>query len=59
MARQILVVEDNSDLADLLVMHLQEAGYSVQRAGDGRAALKRFEDDSFDLEPCCAETVRG
>lgn len=49
MARRILVVEDNLDLADLLVMHLHEAGYAVQKAGDGRAALTRFEEAPYDL----------
>ena len=49
MARRILVVEDNPDLADLLLMHLGEAGYAVQKAGDGRTALTRFEEESFDL----------
>ena len=49
MARRILVVEDNPDLVDLLVMHLHETGYAVQKAGDGRTALKRFEEESFDL----------
>jgi len=48
-ARRILVVEDNLDLADLLVMHLHDAGYAVQKAGGGRAALKLLEDESFDL----------
>jgi DNA-binding response OmpR family regulator len=47
--RRILVVEDNLDLADLLLMHLGEAGYAVQKAGDGRTALTRFEEESFDL----------
>jgi DNA-binding response OmpR family regulator len=48
-ARRILVVEDNLDLADLLVMHLHEAGYAVQKVGNGFAALKRFEEEPFDL----------
>jgi len=48
-ARRILVVEDNMDLADLLVMHLHDAGYAVRKAGGGRAALKLLEDESFDL----------
>jgi two-component system OmpR family response regulator len=48
-ARRILVVEDNLDLADLLLMHLREAGYAVQKAVDGRTALRRFEEESFDL----------
>ena len=49
MARRILVVEDNLDLGDLLVMHLRDAGYAAQKAGDGRGALERLEDGSFDL----------
>jgi DNA-binding response OmpR family regulator len=49
MARRILVVEDNLDLAELLVMHLQEAGYAVKKVGDGRGALQQFEAESFDL----------
>jgi len=48
-ARRILAVEDNLDLADLLLMHLRDAGYAVEKAGDGRGALKRLEDESFDL----------
>jgi DNA-binding response OmpR family regulator len=48
-ARRILVVEDNLDLADLLVMHLRDTGYTVQKAGDGRAALERLEAEPFDL----------
>jgi DNA-binding response OmpR family regulator len=48
-ARRILVVEDNLDLADLLVMHLHEAGYAVRKACDGRTALQRFQHASFDL----------
>ena len=30
-ARRILVVEDNPDLAGLLVMHLRDAGYACSR----------------------------
>ncbi len=48
-ARRILVVEDNPDLAGLLVMHLRDAGYSVQQAGDGRSALQQLAGDAVDL----------
>jgi DNA-binding response OmpR family regulator len=48
-ARRILVVEDNLDLGDLLVMHLRDAGYAVEKAGDGRDALQRLEAGAFDL----------
>jgi DNA-binding response OmpR family regulator len=48
-ARRILVVEDNPDLANLLVMHLRDAGFAVQKAADGRTALQRLVDEAFDL----------
>jgi DNA-binding response OmpR family regulator len=48
-ARRILVVEDNRDLAGLLVMHLRDAGYTVQQADDGRTALRQLGDDAVDL----------
>ncbi|MGD8937204.1 MAG: response regulator transcription factor [Thiogranum sp.] len=49
MAARILVVEDNQDLAELVLMHLRDAGYTAERAGDGRAALRRLTAESFDL----------
>jgi len=48
-ARRILVVEDNIDLAGLLVMHLRDAGYAVQQTGDGCVALQLLADDPADL----------
>jgi signal transduction histidine kinase len=49
-ARRILVVEDNLDLADLLVMHLCDAGYAVQQASDftRTPSLAEFDTDSQD-----------
>jgi DNA-binding response OmpR family regulator len=49
LAARILVVEDNQDLAELVLMHLRDAGYTAERAGDGRAALRRLTAESFDL----------
>jgi DNA-binding response OmpR family regulator len=48
-AARILVAEDNQDLAELVLMHLRDAGYAAERAGDGRAALRRLTAESFDL----------
>ncbi len=47
--RSILVVEDDPNIAALVKMHLERAGYSVTRVGDGRAAIKRFDDGDYDL----------
>src|SRR5262249_39816773 len=33
MAQKILIVEDNSDLSELLAFYLSEAGYEISRAG--------------------------
>ena len=35
----ILVAEDQTDIRDLLVMNLRNAGYEVSAVGDGEAAL--------------------
>ena len=40
----VLVVEDDLDLATLLEMILSDAGYAVRTAGDGAQALERVAD---------------
>jgi DNA-binding response OmpR family regulator len=37
----ILVVEDDTKVAGLIRLYLEHAGYAVETAGDGRAALER------------------
>ncbi len=49
MVRRILVVEDNLDLAELVRMHLRDAGYAVEPFSDGRSALQRLQAEPFDL----------
>ena len=39
MYADVLVVEDDPDLADVMLLALREAGYSVRCAGNGREAL--------------------
>ncbi|HTQ25273.1 MAG TPA: response regulator [Candidatus Binataceae bacterium] len=41
---QILLIEDDSDLADAIVEVLQTEGYRVIHAPDGRAALRMLSD---------------
>ncbi len=48
-APRVLVVEDDRDLADLLGLHLRDAGYAVEAVGDGALALQRALADPFDL----------
>lgn len=46
---RILVVEDESEIRDLLRWVLSREGFSVTEAADGQAALQLIENDSFDL----------
>src|SRR5437762_12429797 len=48
-ARHVLVVEDEKDLADLLVYNLRKAGYQVASAVTGLRALKAVADRRPDL----------
>ena len=42
---RILIVEDDADLVNLTTRWLERAGYDVQHAGDGAAALKLLGND--------------
>ena len=43
MARNILVVEDDSNISDLLRMYLEKEGFDVRIAYDGGRAVEEFE----------------
>jgi DNA-binding response OmpR family regulator len=45
MAEPILVVEDESDVLDLVVYNLQRAGYKPMTARDGRTGLQKARDE--------------
>lgn len=49
MGRNVLVVEDDSNIADLLRMYLEKEGYTVRIAGDGGRALEEFKREAPDL----------
>ncbi|MCB2181731.1 MAG: response regulator transcription factor [Desulfobulbaceae bacterium] len=49
MAHRILIIEDNTDLAKVLQMHLQDLAFEVDLAHDGVAGLTRAEAGSYDL----------
>ena len=44
--KRILVVEDNDDIRDLLVQVLEEEGYPVESAGNGREALEKLSQST-------------
>lgn len=49
MRKKILVVEDNTDLAELLRLSLKEAGFTVTTAQNGLEALKKIRAALPDL----------
>ena len=49
MAKTILVVDDEATLRETLAWTLQQEGYRVVEAADGRQALERFRADKPDL----------
>jgi len=47
--KQVLVVEDEEDLASLVELNLELSGFDVATAPDGRAALDRIDADPPDV----------
>ncbi len=49
LAGRLLVVDDQKNMRATTAMVLRQAGYLVDEAEDGAAALKRLEGDSYDV----------
>ena len=49
MNRKILIVEDDPDIAQLITMHVTEAGYEAIHVGSGELGLQEFKTASPDL----------
>ena len=47
--KRILLVEDEESLSRMLSINLEEEGYDVKLAKDGKQAIDFFENESFDL----------
>src|SRR5438046_8890048 len=47
--RKILIIEDETDVADLLTLNLRKAGYRVSTAADGASGLQNARDDRPDF----------
>ncbi len=45
----VLVLEDETDVRELLVIHLKREGYEVQSFEDAEEALEAFQKNKFDL----------
>ncbi len=46
---RVLVVEDEPNIRELVCLHLGLEGYACDGLGDGREALKRAEEERYDL----------
>jgi DNA-binding response OmpR family regulator len=46
---RVLVVEDEPNIRELVCLHLRLEGYTCEGIGDGREALRRVEEEPFDL----------
>jgi DNA-binding response OmpR family regulator len=49
MAKKILIIEDNRDLARLLKSHLQDLAFQVDLVFDGISGMVRADSDRYDL----------
>ena len=49
MAKRILVVDDEPSITKLVSFNLEKAGYDVDTAADGQAALEKVQDIQPDL----------
>jgi len=49
MTYQVLIIEDDPDIARLVALHLQDIGCETESLGDGAEGLNRFRRGSFDL----------
>ncbi|MEO5955896.1 MAG: response regulator [Nitrospiraceae bacterium] len=47
--RSILLIDDNDQIRDLIRRRLEEAGYFVMDAANGRAGLRQFQQTPVDL----------
>ncbi len=47
--RNILIIEDESDVADLLTLNLRKAGFRISTAADGASGLQNARDDRPDF----------
>jgi DNA-binding response OmpR family regulator len=49
MKHSVLLVEDDQDIAGLLLVHLQELGLNVVHCVDGESAIRKMNEQSFQI----------
>ena len=48
MPKQVLIVEDDENIAELLRLHLRDEGYAIEHAADGETGLQLVERGQWD-----------
>jgi DNA-binding response OmpR family regulator len=48
-SKQILIIEDDPHIVDLLTLHLEEMGFTVDHTGNGTEGLKMVRDETYAL----------
>jgi two-component system OmpR family response regulator len=48
MPKQVLIVEDDENIAELLRLHLHDEGYAIEHAADGHTGMQLVERGNFD-----------
>jgi DNA-binding response OmpR family regulator len=48
MARQVLIVEDDENIAELMRIHLRDEGYAIEHAADGETGMRLVERNQWD-----------
>ncbi|MCG8427040.1 MAG: SpoIIE family protein phosphatase [Chromatiales bacterium] len=51
-AERILSIEDDQAIREAIAIYLEDSGYEVLQAGDGRSGLELFEQETPDLVLC-------
>ncbi|MGA7750997.1 MAG: sigma-54 dependent transcriptional regulator [Gallionella sp.] len=49
---QLLIVDDEPAIRQVVAAHLRKAGYSIEQAGDGEAAMERLSRGDIDIALC-------
>ena len=52
MAKKVLIVEDDSNIAELLHLYLEKEGFETQVARDGGKGVRAAEDPGGQQDPC-------
>jgi DNA-binding response OmpR family regulator len=47
--KDVLIIEDDGDIADLVAIHLRDMDCNVSKASNGRIGYEKARDNTYDL----------